>query len=591
MTKLIFIFLIISCTLASSQSTKKEKIQRDVTQLFDNQFNSVSDVSFPVSNYGILFLNIAQNQGGCFWPRNTRNQYIFGGGFWFASEKWVIIDNQRRLQKLAEVTYNPNSGQSWMVPGIVEDGDNVINDDIKKYRVYFSTDMESDGHPKNLNDGPNWPLWKTEEHPFIKNGFYVSDISNRNTTDYPEGPAFISDEDIFSTYKDTDLSHFEGGVNYRSYLGYPLRLQIEQTILTWVDDDKKDMIIIYYKINNKSQDTLFDCWIAPIFDTDLATAPNTMTGAGNDWIRYYNEDESLNLGLTWSNVDRSEVDMGYLGVSMIYTPSVYRCDRAYDTLVNGVHYVYCAMCLSKDTISIPDYLNPGSFKDTTICKEEIMFPREKKGFLRDPNVFYPIGQQLGMKTFRAWPINDDIVEDEARYNYVSSQVRESNLENPGDYRMLFATGPVSLLPGESVYCAVQLNFAMPALGGDPTGETNDLTDLVEKVKLGQGFFYDEIISKVQEQEKVLNSSILIYPNPATDRIYIRHRLTGNINIAVYNILGLNVTTNVILNQSDVILSLSKDVIELNTETLNPGTYIMCISNEKEIISEKFTVIK
>jgi hypothetical protein len=54
----------------------------------------------------------------------------------------------------------------------------------------------------------------------------------RNTTEYPRGPAFISGEDIFTTYKDTDLTKLNkfGGVDYLAKKGYPQKIQYEQMI-------------------------------------------------------------------------------------------------------------------------------------------------------------------------------------------------------------------------------------------------------------------------------------------------------------------------------------------------------------------------
>ncbi|MFH1050244.1 MAG: T9SS type A sorting domain-containing protein [bacterium] len=584
--------ILLSFSVIFSETNNKEKIQRKATKVFDLQNNTKSNFQFPLTNYGILFLDVSQTRGGGFWPRGSQNQYIFSGGLWFGAKKFVLHDTGTiehptpfyHLDKLCEVTYNPNSGASWMVPGRIEDGDNIDLSDTSRYRTYFSTDMNSDGQPIDPIDGPNWTLWLTEEQTQRNLGSYIQDISLRNYTTYPMGPAYISDEDIFCTYKDTDLFFYEGGTAYRRNLGYPLGLQFEQTVFSWEDNEKKDMVIIYYKIKNSSQDTLFDCWIGPVYDTDLATLPNFIQGATNDLMRFYDEDESLNMGITWSLMDKSEVDMGYMSASMILTPSVYRCDRAYDTLVNGKHHVFCAMCIEKDTITIPDYENPGSTKDTSICVNELMFPREKSGFLRTDKKYYPVSQQLGMKTFLRWGILDDFVEDEARYNSLSLSKKDLDIGEPGDYRMMFSTGSFHLAPGETASCAVLINFAMPSLGADATGETDDLTDLVEKVKLGRSFFYNDMISKVQEREKQLGNSMLIYPNPASNKVFIKHGLTGDINISIYDILGINVMKN-------VILSSSKDVIELNTENLNTGTYIICLSDNNNVISEKFCVIR
>jgi hypothetical protein len=46
-----------------------------------------------------------------------------------------------------EVTYNPNNGNSWMVPGSIEDGDKAEEENYSKYRTYFSTDFDKTLEP------------------------------------------------------------------------------------------------------------------------------------------------------------------------------------------------------------------------------------------------------------------------------------------------------------------------------------------------------------------------------------------------------------------------------------------------------------
>ena len=192
-TILTFIFGILitsvnlNANIKKTSKNKREQIQRTPTQTFDLQKNTVSNFQFPVTNYGILFLDVAQNRGGGYWPRGSLNQYFFGGGIWFASQKWVMRDTiirdaegnpidtiaKKTLAKLCELSYNPNSGLSWMVPGSIDDGDEIDNTDIKKYRVYFSTDFRTnDGVPFDENDGPNWPLWDTNPEDTLKNDRY-----------------------------------------------------------------------------------------------------------------------------------------------------------------------------------------------------------------------------------------------------------------------------------------------------------------------------------------------------------------------------------------------------------------------------------
>ena len=236
----------------------RNTIQRNFAQN-DLQANTVSKIQFYTTNYGIFGLNVSANVGGGFRPRNSGNQYIFGGGVWFGAIKArLVTDSTGKVdtvyRKMSEISYNPNSGSSWMSPGRIEDGDNVLEtaDAIAKYRTYISTDFLVDGRPRNTADGPNWAIWdshpvtdtlsfnavdKTKQRYF---GAYINDINARNSAAMPKlddgknkGPVFVSNEDFFSTYKDTDLRQFEDGADVAKSRGYPLHLQFEQTVYTW----------------------------------------------------------------------------------------------------------------------------------------------------------------------------------------------------------------------------------------------------------------------------------------------------------------------------------------------------------------------
>ncbi len=131
---------------AAAHTNKNERAQRQPTGLFDYQWNTVSNFSFPLCNNGIAFLDIEENLGGGFWPRGSSYQYLFAGGFWFAAKKWIAADSlkskddtvhYRKLNKLCEIGYNPNSGVSWMFPGTVEDGDSVKTEKEKNTEFIF----------------------------------------------------------------------------------------------------------------------------------------------------------------------------------------------------------------------------------------------------------------------------------------------------------------------------------------------------------------------------------------------------------------------------------------------------------------------
>jgi hypothetical protein len=525
-------------TMICSGDLKDDKIQRVSTGVFDLQKNTVSNFEFLVTNYGINFLNVSSHAGGGYWPRGSDNQYLYGSGVWFGAMKWIDADSlnghdtvkYKKLRKLVEVSYNPNSGISWMVPGRISDMDLIDESDIKKYRTYFSTDMKESGEPHNSADGQNWPLWKSGTSNIDKLGFYV-DVENRNKTTFPQGPAIYSDEDIFCTYKDTDLKFYEGGVAFRKKQGYPLRLQYEQTIYSWADEDKKDMIIMYYKIINTSKDTLQQCWFAPVFDVDLASFSNLIEGASNDHVSYYQEEPYLNMAYAWTNTDKGEAGkgFGYLGITMILSPVIGEKGRPDNSKLFDKNYI-----------------------------------------------------PIGLRTFKNWNIMDDLQEDVARYAFISLNEYDGD-NGPGDKRMMMSSGPFEMYPGDTAIFAVQINFALPAKGGEVDGTEDDMVGLVRKVKSGKDYFINHMLTDILEGNNN-QSDFEIYPNPASDMIYLSYQPTSFYSlIKIYDMLGNEVFSgNAISNGK---------YIQQNIDFLQTGTYIICIIDDKNVISKKLNVIK
>ncbi|MFM8177901.1 MAG: hypothetical protein ACKOAG_01805, partial [Candidatus Kapaibacterium sp.] len=377
----------LSSTSAKDIDRTKMKGRNQVQRSFkqnDLQQNTVSKIQFYTTNYGIFGLNVANNVGGGFWPRNSGNQYVFGGGVWFGATKKLIIRDtvagktDTIIRKMSEISYNPNSGSSWLSPGRIEDGDLVKDDaeSVSKYRTYISTDFKVDGSPRNAADGPNWAIWdqsapgdtlsynafdKTKARYF---GKYIYDVTQRNAASMPstddgkkKGPVFVSNEDIFTTYKDTDLRQFEDGKDIAESRGYPLRLQYEQTIYTWGYGEYANFLFIAYNIINKSTDTLMKCWMAPAYDFDIG--PNGGAAiANNDRVNYYSQDTTLNLAFQWSetnNAVEKGKGFGYIGMDFLESPAVDPNNR----------------------------------------------------FIRHDKGYYQNDEQLGLRTFRNWVIAND----------------------------------------------------------------------------------------------------------------------------------------------------------------------------------------
>ncbi len=452
----------------------KEQVQRTYSGYFDLQQNTVSNIQFYTTNYGIFGLNVATGRGGGYWPRNSQNQYIFGGGIWFGSQKYRLPEDTV-MTKYVEVSYNPNNGRSWMVPGHIayDDEDLADQDETTKYRTYFSTDFNtSDGTPYGDTDMEAWPIWDSSDDPndtlkFNRYfGTYEADPELRTVAEHPKGPAFISGEDIIAVFKDTDINFFDGGVTEMLDRGYPMRLQFETTIYSWGFGDYKDFIFLKYDIINFSPDTLWQCWMAPVMDVDIARGANSQNGAANDRTRYYEEDSTLNMAFQWTNDDQGEkgYGFGYLGFDFLESPATIHVidttiDRTYDS-VNSV-WVY----------------------DTTYAERIV----DSTNFVRKDKRFYANAEQLGLRTFRNWAIADDINEDYRRYDFMSSGLRDGD-NGPGDKRFMMATGPFHMRPGDTVRVVVAIVLANASVRDETDGSEEDLADLVERDKFAQAVY-------------------------------------------------------------------------------------------------------
>jgi len=459
--------------IVRNKDGKSNEIQRTPNNTFDLQQNTVSNMQFYTTNYGIFGLNVARTEGGGYWPRGSRNQYIFGGGIWFGTVKERLLNDTITSRRMVSVTYNPNNARSWMVPGLLDTNKKetrVDKSDFKKYRTYFSTDFSpTSGEALNPQDGPAWPIWDTggDTDTLKRNryfGFYVDDIDKRNVSNYKKGPAYISGEDIFATYHDADLSYYDGGEKERRSQGYPLNIQYEQYIYSWGFGDYQNFIFIRYDIINRNKfsddsltnrlNTFKDCWMAPIIDVDIARAPAVNIGATNDRVRFNETDPSLNMAFQWSNGEYGEAGngFGYLGYDFLESPAVIK------------HYVIDPITGDKIEVKKPD-----------------------TDFVRKDRATYPNEEQLGLVTFRNWSIADDKILDEDRYLYIAGRLRDGDT-GPGDKRFMMATGPYHLRPGDTSKVVIGMMIANGTKGKDADGTEEDISGLIALDKFAQAVY-------------------------------------------------------------------------------------------------------
>ncbi len=508
---------------------------------FNLDTNSKSSIALVYSNNGILgsydnpIGNV--NKEGIFWPRGTLRSYIFGGGIWFAAVK--KMPNSDVLGKYCVMSHNPNNGNSWMVPGRFEENktfDTILNN---KYKSVRSTNYNPSTGENTLNPGEaTWPIWKdASSNDDKKYGKYIFDPKNRKASNYPYGPSMFSDENIFSTFNDLNVDYYDYGGAARKEYGYPLGLQFEQNLYTWESGVMKDALVISYKIINISKDTLLDCWVSPEVDYDIGDLTKN-TVAANDRGRYYVEDDTLSLGVGWSNTDSGELGkgFGYLGFSFLQTPAV-----------------------------------------------------DAANYLRKDKPIYAKKEQIGMRSMRFWVISDDPSNETYLYDKISSGFKDGDT-GPGDKRILLATGPFKMLPNDTAKVVFLINFANPAKGGDADGTTQDMALLVQKKKDADKFWQD-YYTDVADQKNYYDISSLEdpYPNPVRGKLNLQFSMEAPamISLDITNIFGESVMTIINNKLSDQGVNL----VNADLSSLADGQYFIRLKSGNQNKIKKIVIIK
>ncbi len=545
---LICIALIAISTTVFAHKDSELKLQSDSTVPYALIVNTVSNIDFYVSNYGINFFDVYRAKGGLFWPRGTKNQYVFGDGFWFGAKKYNSELNE--LSKLVLVTYNPTYGSSWTSPGRIEDGNEAQYGYKNKYHPYLSTEYNTyTGAALDTDNEYKWPLWisngQMENSHSVYNHEYVLENNDRNRNKYSNGPLFVSDEDILSTYKDTDISRYDGNADNRLEQGYPLKLQTESSIYSWGEGEMQDVLILRYVIENKSLDTLFDCRFGKITDLDIGVQAdsNQSKFALNDRVKYYDSDSTLNLVVGWTDTDQGELGkgFGYIGISLLETPSI-----------------------------------------------------DKNGFIRNDKLKFEPEEMVGINTFKNWNFESDPLKDNDRYDFLSNGILDGD-SGSGDKRVLISTGSFNMKPGDKAHISVIIAFAMPANGveadgskldiaGLPIGIANDEENLkgnnkslIGKISYARDRYFSELITKIVESEKIKKDGLYVHPNPTYGFIAIKPYINSdNFNaskIQIFDIIGIEVMNVVASN------NLTTQIIDISH--LPSGVYFIRIGDKVE----------
>jgi hypothetical protein len=403
------------------------------TLTFKRQKNTLSNLDFYFTNKGVLFNN--DQAAGLNWPRGTSHHYIFGGGLWFATKK--VIAGKKK--KLVELGYNPNSGAGWYT-----EGEKGVPGNDNNYISYLSprysnTTGAYDHVPRTTvpDMNVNWPIWDTSESKTLKHNYYFGDYISDNDkrkalagTKKANGttiaPAMLSQEDIVNVYSDYDIT---ANPEYKQGAGYPFNLNIVEVIYSWSFGRYRDMIFIRHKVTNTSDETLYDCFIAPAFDPDLGDdaaaaandfnsyfglTPEDITRAQKVFPKgslYYEHPEAMNLGTQWSKPEGGK-EYGVIGFSFLESPVTDPSGNVIDI---------------SDSEAVQGYGKAGV-------------------------------KQLGLTTFKKWTITNDPPTPDLRYDFIADGGRDHDPGTGADLRLLFGTGPFNLPPHKSVETTVGIGI-------------------------------------------------------------------------------------------------------------------------------------
>ncbi len=388
---------------------------------------------------------------------------------------------------------------------------------------------------------------------------------------------------IFTTFKETDTNYYFADLSMKNSAGYPLGLQYEQTIYSWGSEEYKDILFIRTDVINMSDDTLFDCWFAPLFNTDITTRNNFGYGAANDRCDYYRWEDSLNLAYTWTNGDAGETNkgFGYAGFFLLNSPAVKKCEKLIQTEVDGVWGVYCWQCTQSELVN-----------GVEVCTDSIIFKQNEDGFLRNDKIKYLRKEQIGLTTFRNWPVEMDFNTDTERYNAISSKYKDGD-NGPQDLRILFSTGPFHMAPGDRTSVWMGIAFAKPAVNDDADGSYEDLgmadtlikNSLVDKVFRSRKLWENNILVGVEDNEQPSggNPTCSVFPNPASDYAVIELNTIpdGAVKYELYNATGEKQLSGE---------ATASNRFSVNTSGLPAGCYVLKVFDGTRCLMTKLNVV-
>ncbi|MBC8144768.1 MAG: T9SS type A sorting domain-containing protein [bacterium] len=502
--------LLIALTASASSAVAQ-------TDVYSVKRSKTSSVEYHISNYGIFGLDVASAKAGFIFPRNSRTSYLFGAGLWFGAMK-TVNDSAR---KLVFLTYNPNTGASWAVPG---DFDSALND----RNHYYSGDYDRQtGLNTSSPPTPAWPLWlpgftsTSTRYP----GTFEPNPSLREVGPTYVTPSFMPnvDEQFVARYNDGDVKRYEG---FEDQFGFPLGLQFTQNTYSWSTGEYVSAVVIQYEVVNTSNDTLRDCIIGQVSDPDLGVSTNDRVGV------FRGTDGKARAGVAYSEPEGGALMIDALAQILLESPVVGESgfiDNSRREELSRMHEIrtFRNWELRDDPTTLADryeYLNGPVLEDDDAAGD-------KRTLLA--------GEPFSM-------LPGDTAHFAIAYGVVNSPF--DRVHDKDDSPSLQKVGNPA---------AVSLDELIASLLGD----------------FDRGFFTRSVASDVNHNE-TSNAAFAIRPNPAVHSATIEFPVStaSNVTLSIYNAMGERVAIETLGDHS-----IGTHRAEIDVAGLVSGNYVVVVN--------------
>jgi hypothetical protein len=491
--------------------------------------HDTNDVELYISNYG-KFGQTGSGEPGCFWPKGSGHDYIFGAGIWFGTVDSATGDT------LVTIGYGPHGGETEFVPGLK--GMSQSHPDA----IIFM-------HPEN------WPAPDS-----------ALPMAPQDTT---------SHEDSWCCMNDCDSNaHIPGDTR-------PIEIEMYQTGYAWDLPVIDDVVFLTFEIKNVSGHGLYDCYVGIAADNDIGNE----SGTGNDIIAgivgqwFYVAGESLWLDAVGYQWQRE--------IEPTPSPPWWPGAIAFDLLETPLDLVEGQ---DKDSDGIPDqYERDSSYYWNNVPPSRWDVDCDNVPDWRD----HSENPQFGMTAFKRFTLSNEPNIDAERYltlaGYdINGQYNpfDTAPPMPDDQRFLMSSGPFDVPADSSIF----MIFAVMLTDWDSLQVRPDTAvALIDKwAQLWYDMYWFKYTGIEENTGQPLVSDIAIAPNPVSGfaRVSFTIMQSGLVSLTLYNSIG-QVTKRITKEhvQSGV------HEVDIDTRGLAQGTYFVVVETSDKKLSRSLVILR